>query len=268
MSEQRTLVFGDDASPAADIAWLFVNTHRWPDWRLEVVTAQEPDVAGMVLPSGGTVLHPWVSPQTRTVFAEAQFAQVAELAAVGDPRVVLSRASDLLVIGPRGPGLLKALHLGSTADWLLLHPPAPLLIARHGGLVRTAVVCADGSPHADRVIDVLARLPWVDQLAVTVMAVDDRRIDVDAAVDRARRRLAGAGCTLDVRVETGAPTATIDAHLVEAAPDLVALGTRGLTGLRHLRLGSTASAVARTAACSVLVACDEDEYARQIDGDH
>jgi nucleotide-binding universal stress UspA family protein len=34
------------------------------------------------------------------------------------------------------------------------------------------------------------------------------------------------------------------------------LGTRGLTGLRHLELGSTASAVAHEAMCSVLVACE------------
>ena len=107
----------------------------------------------------------------------------------------------------------------------------------------------------------------VDQKAPDLLErhAADQIVDVDAAIDGARRRLEAAGATVEVRVERGAPTATIHAHLVEASPDLVALGTRGLTGLRHLRLGSTASAVARTATCSVLVACDEQEYARSND---
>ncbi len=262
MNDPRTLVFGDDGSPAADVAWLFINSHRWPGWRLEVVAAHMPEIPGLSLPRNETELHAWNPPQPRKLFTEAQFAETAELTAATDPRLVLSRESDLLVIGPRGPGLLKALHLGSTADWLLLHPPAPLLIARHGHTVRSVVVCADGSPHADRITKVLAELPWADQLAITILAVDDRRIDVDTATGSARKRLEAAGATVNVRVLSGKPTTMIQRHLADTSPDLVALGTRGLTGLRHLRLGSTASAVARTTTCSVLVACDEQEFAR------
>lgn len=262
MEDPRTLTLGDDGSPAADVAWLFVNSHRWPGWRLEVVTVDPPDVPGMALPREVTDLHAWSPPQPRREFAEAEFAEVIALTACADPRIALSRRCDLLVIGPRGPGLLKSLHLGSTADWLLVHPPAPLLIARHGHAVRTAVVCADGSQHADKVVDVLAGLPWAKDLAVTVLAVDDHRIDVDVATRGPRERLEAAGATVEVAVVTGKPTAQIHHHLTETQPDLVALGTRGLTGLRHLRVGSTASAIARTATCSVLVACDEEEYAR------
>ena len=258
MSDPRTLVFGDDGSPAADVAWLFINSQRWPGWRLEVVAAHMPDVPGLPLPRADTELHVWNPPQPRSAFIEAQFAEVVELTAESDPRLVLSRDVDLLVIGPRGPGLLKALHLGSTADWLLLHPPAPLLIARHGHPVRSVVVCADGSPHADKVTSVLANLPWANQLEITVLAIDDRRIDVNTATGSARRRLEAAGATVEVRVDSGKPTAMIHRHLGDVSPDLVALGTRGLTGLRRLRLGSTASAIARTATSSVLVACDED----------
>jgi hypothetical protein len=92
--------------------------------------------------------------------------------------------------------LLKALDLGSTADWLLLHPPAPLLIARHGHTLGSVVGCVDGSPHADKVTRVLAELRWVDQVAVTILAIDDHRIDVDTAVDGAARRGAAVrgGC--------------------------------------------------------------------------
>jgi nucleotide-binding universal stress UspA family protein len=229
MNDPRTLVFGDDSSPAADIAWLFINNHRWPGWRLEVVAAQMPEIPRL-LPPEETELHEWKPLQPRDAFAEAQFAEVVELTAKADPRVVLSRNSDLLVIGPRGPGLLKALHLGSTADWLLLHPPAP---------------CSS--------------------LVTVKRSAYDHRIDVDTATGSARARLEAAGATVDVRVESGKPTTMIHRHLTEVTPDLVVLGTRGLTGLSHHRLGSTASAVTSASACSVLITCDDDEYARTIE---
>ena len=55
----------------------------------------------------------------------------------------------------------------------------------------------------------------------------------------------------------GAPTAAIAGEIDRRRPDLAVLGTRGLTGMRRFHLGSTASAIARSATCSVLVACAE-----------
>jgi nucleotide-binding universal stress UspA family protein len=269
MSKLHTLVFGDDGSPTADIAWLFVNSQVWPGWRVEIVTAQWPE--GAPLPPKDSTLHPWDPPQPRKVFAEAGFAEVEHLTANGDARLVLLRESDLLVIGPRGPGLLKSLHLGSTADWLLNNSITPLLIARHGRQIRSAVLCTDGSKHAERVTNVLASLPWVAELQVTVLAVDDGRFDVDRACETATKTLEAAGAEVSVaipvddfetllsRIHVSSPTELIKRHLNETEPDLVALGTRGLTGLEKLRVGSTASAIARTANCSVLIASVQDD---------
>lgn len=252
----RTLTFGDDGSPAADVGWLFINEHRWDDWQLDVVHAVMPPI-GAPVARDRAVLHPWTPPEPRQPFLEAGFVAVRQLTAETDPRLALGIDSDLLVIGPRGPGLLKALHLGSTADWLLLHPPAPLLIVRHGRPTRRVVVCADGSPHAELAARVLAGLPWVAGLAVTVLVVDDGRVDVPAATHVMLDVLDPCGVDVRVTVATGRPTPAIDHHLLEHRPDLVVLGTRGLTGLQHLRVGSTASAIARAAAGNVLVACDE-----------
>jgi nucleotide-binding universal stress UspA family protein len=199
-------------------------------------------------------VHPWDPPSPRSAFGEAKFERVEHLTALADPRLVLSRDCDLLVIGPRGPGMLKSLHLGSTADWLLLHPPAPLLIARHGHRVRRLVLCADGSAHADRVADAVAAFPWVSDAEITVVVVDDGRTEVERATASARDRLERNGAAVNVCIYSGKPTAAITRHLDESSPDLVALGTRGLTGFRRMRLGSTAGAITRTARCSVLVA--------------
>ncbi len=258
MTSRPTLVFGDDGTPATDIAWLWINSQHWAGWRLEVVSVQMPHI-GVALPRELTELHPWEPTNPRHLFAEAGFAEQAYLTAQADPRLALSRSSDLLVIGPRGPGLLKSLHLGSTADWLLAHPPAPMVVVRHGHLTRSVVLCVDGSIHARRVTDVLAGLPWIDQLNITILAVDDGRSDVQAAAAAAADRLQAVGADTDIVISSGRPTAVIMNHLDRAVPDLVALGTRGLTGLRRLRVGSTAGAVAQAAACSTLVAC--------VDGD-
>ena len=40
MQSRPTLAFGDDGSPAADVCWLWINSHTWPGWRLEIITAQ------------------------------------------------------------------------------------------------------------------------------------------------------------------------------------------------------------------------------------
>jgi nucleotide-binding universal stress UspA family protein len=250
----RTLCFGDDGSPAADVAWLWVNSQVWPGWRVEVVTAEEPPI-GPPVPEAESTPHPWEPPSPRAAFEEAGFVGVEHLTARADPRLVLSREVDLVVIGPRGPGLLKSLHLGSTAEWLLQHPVAPLVIARSGHAVRSVMACNDGSADARRTIDALASLPWIQDLAVTLMVVDDGRTDVEVAAATGRAALESAGAAVALEVAAGAPTGVIHDAIERHAPDLVALGTRGLTGLRRLRYGSTAGAIARAARCSVLLAC-------------
>lgn len=256
MTPTATVVFGDDGSPAADLAWLLINSHRWPAWNCQIVTANPPEIP-RPLPRELTELHPWTPPNPRRRFSDAQFTAVSDLTTMKDPRVALSQECDLLVIGDRGPGLLKALRLGSTAEWLLAHPPAPLLIARHGQMIRRVVLCADGSPHADRVATALAGLPWASELDITVLAVDDGHVDPDRVADVAAARLSEVGATVETCVRIGKPTAEIDRQLTTSPPDLVALGTRGYTGIRHLRVGSTARAITHSTSCSVLLACDD-----------
>src|SRR5436190_24181799 len=125
-----TLVFGDDGSPSADLAWMWINSHPWPTWRLEVVRAVVPEV--VKVSATRSEAHEWHPDNPRTAFAEARFDDVVHLTIEQDPRIALTRHTDLLVIGQRGPGLAKAMHIGSTAEWLLVHPPSPMVIARGG----------------------------------------------------------------------------------------------------------------------------------------
>jgi nucleotide-binding universal stress UspA family protein len=255
VTPSTTLTFGDDRSPHSDTTWAWIDSHRWTGWRLAVVTA----VATVVPPiqAEQAVLRRWEPDHPRVPSPDTDFLAVEHLTTELDPRLALSAPTGLLVIGPRGPGLLKALHLGSTAEWLVHHPPAPMVVARSGGTVREVLVGHDGSAHADEVVGALVRLPWSGLVHVTVLAVQDGRIDTEAALSRTVDSLTAADVTVDGVVRAGHPTEIILDEAARVGADLVALGTRGLTGLHRLRVGSTAAAVSRAAECSVMLACQD-----------
>jgi nucleotide-binding universal stress UspA family protein len=260
----RQLVFGDDGSAPADRVWEWIAAHRWAGWTISVVTAVEPD-AWPALPPEHVPLVPWEPLQPRRLASPAPDTVVEHLRGDGDPRAVLDSCAgaSLMAIGPRGAGLLKQLHLGSTAEWLLQSPSPPIVVVRTPGPTRNVLLCTDGADDARDATALLADLPWIGGCRVVVLAVDDGRTDVgratrDAAATlravgldptlttpRAERRLAGVRD--DVR------SVIFDA-IHEHDVDLVVLGTGGSDGLRHAVLGSTASAVALHAPCSVLVA--------------
>lgn len=260
----RRLVVGDDGSAASDVVWLWVNSHRWPGWTISVVSAQPPEEF-TILPPERTAPHPWTPPHPRVLFADSEATHVEHLTAEADPRVVLGYLEDasLVLIGPRGRGALKQLHIGSTAQWLLNRPSVPVAIIRSGHPTERVLLCTDGSIHARRAALALAELPWISEAAVTVLCVADGRIDAARAVADAADILRAAGAEPELRtidIEGRGPLLRRDARSVildelDAGDiDLVALGTSGQGGLRRMILGSTASAVALHAPCSVLVA--------------
>ena len=68
---ERTILFGDDGSSGADLAWLWINSHRWPGWRIEVLTAIAP--TGAVVSERPAPPYEWESPAPRSAFAETPF---------------------------------------------------------------------------------------------------------------------------------------------------------------------------------------------------
>lgn len=247
------LVLADDGSEPSDIAWRWITRHRWPEWRVEVLTADETQVVW----GEPAELAEWEPSWDRSETIEA--AELSFLTAGEDARALLAEKedADLLVVGLRTHSYLAALVTGSTTEWLLHHPPAPLVVAATADQVESVVVCVDGSGHADTALETFASLPLAAATSVTVLAVDDGRSDPAAAVDTARESLSGRVKDVHTAVEKGRPTHHILGHLEDHRPQLVVLGTRGLTGWQRLRLGSTATAVVRAAPCTSLVACDE-----------
>lgn len=71
-------------------------------------------------------------------------------------------------------------------------------------------------------------------------------------------RLSGQGPEVESELRLGIPSQAIVESAGELAPALLVIGTRGLTGIRHLLLGSTAERVVQNARCPVLTVHPED----------
>lgn len=249
------LVFGDDGSECSERAWSWITSHGWPEWRVSVLTA---DADESLVEWGKPIRpRPWAPPWERDI-GGLDAAAVEFLTATTDPRAMLADvAADLLVVGHRGKGHLGSVLAGSTTEWLLHHPPVPLAVIRRADRVTNVLIGTDGSVHAARAIAAFASLPLAAHCTVTVLAVDDGRSDPESALDTAHTALGGIAPNATDLVRVGKPTAAILGEVRARTPDLVVLGTRGLTGWRRLRLGSTASTVVRSVDCDSLVACVE-----------
>lgn len=247
------LVFGDDGAPPADTAWRWVTSQPWPGWDIEVLTA---DAGNTAIEWGAPPREiEWTPTWTRTEeihgAGSVRFTRVAT-----DPRAMLAERErvDLMVLGLRTHSFLQGVATGSTTEWLLHHPPSPLVVARSPEAVRRVTLCVDGSAHAMAALEAFTSLPLAGGARTVVLAVDDGRADAQRVVAEAAAALDGSVADMAGVVREGHPTPTILSYLLETLPELVVMGTRGLTGWQRLVLGSTASAVVRGAPCTSLVA--------------
>jgi nucleotide-binding universal stress UspA family protein len=263
MDEQRPrLVFGDDSSPDADVTWTWIDNHRWSGWRISVVTAQPPPVGPPVGAERATP-HPWQPPAPRVLSDQDGSTELEHLMAEADPRLVLDGCTDaaLTAVGPRGQGLLKHLHLGSTTEWLIsgLRPLTPVVVVRSGDPCERILLCDHPTHHPHNPPHTHARLPWIGDTSVTILGVRAGEQEADRGAQEAAEIL--AACRVKLLLLDAIPEtvsfgvrSSIFATMDNEQPNLVAMGTRGISGLRRVVLGSTASAVVRHAPCSVLVA--------------
>lgn len=250
------LVFGDDGSAGADSAWEWLTSRRWTGWRARIVIADFPEPWGrMDLQTTSDRTHARSAPH-------ADFVELVTDVVLADPRLAISQAkADLVVIGGHGQGILKALHVGSTASWLMQVPHQPLIIARSSPRSRRILVCVDGSPHATAAVRLMMTMPWTQESEVTVVGVEDRHQDLGDAVSESARSLRSAGyAVVEHVIHADSPTdvVSVRARLLQTIerlhPELVVMGTQGRTGLARVWVGSVASGIAHRAPCSVLLA--------------
>ena len=185
---------------------------------------------------------------------------------------------DLLVMGSRGHGPLASVLMGSVSAEVVDHAPCPVLVARHPSVHRL-VIGADGSASADRALALLRRWPifaghpatvvtvgepisaWAERVSAAVYPMwaethessVDRRAQVRLIAERAAEQLARAGIGAELEVREGDAADQLIRVAATTDADLIVVGSRGLSTLPRLVLGSVARKVLLHAPQSVLV---------------
>jgi nucleotide-binding universal stress UspA family protein len=82
--------------------------------------------------------------------------------------------------------------------------------------------------------------------------------EAEQNLNRYAEPLRAKGLTVEVIVREGYPATVIEEEAVELDADLIVIGTRGLSGLKHLLLGSIAERVVQKSPCPVLTVKTHD----------
>jgi nucleotide-binding universal stress UspA family protein len=93
---------------------------------------------------------------------------------------------------------------------------------------------------------------FAGDFAIPQDVLEPIRQGAKAALDDLLGELAGRGVEVDGRVVMDYPSHAILEEADRVAADLIVMGTRGLTGLKHVLVGSTAERIVRLAHCPVL----------------
>lgn len=172
----------------------------------------------------------------------------------------------MVVMATRAAGVSGRAIRGSVADRVMRESPSPVMLVPPGAEyvagkhIRFArvLVPLDGSALSARALDYLLRLPSAAALEYALLEVVARDADRPAAVRRledAVRRVQSAGAqVVDCDVGVGGEPATIiTAAVRETLADVVAMSSRGASGMRRFVLGSVAEGVIRSCEVPVLL---------------
>jgi nucleotide-binding universal stress UspA family protein len=189
---------------------------------------------------------------------------------------------DLIVMGTHGYSGWKHAFLGSITERTLRSVSKPVLAIKHddeaGERQRTGkiLIATDFSSHSDvatglavewaRCLGAEVELLHVVPEPASLLAaysmpgaaelLGGMRDAATAQLDDRRERLEAEGASISSRLAYGDAATGIANRAREIGAQIIAVGTRGNSGLKHIFLGSVAERVLRLAPCDVLVASD------------
>ena len=189
-------------------------------------------------------------------------------------------AADVIVLGWRGHGSVRRLLMGSVSRGVVRRTTSAVLVVRRRQRVRRMVVGLDESPSARKAVAFVGSLvpPRAGRVTlVTVVpriAVPSRGIAARAVASEVRRtntmrgkaamrklNLAAAalkrkGWQPRTMLTNGEPLRDLLRAVARERADLLVVGARGTSGIRHLLLGSVAEGALNRCPVPVLIAGD------------
>lgn len=199
-------------------------------------------------------------------------------------KTAVDSAVDLIVMGARGVKGIKSFFIGSVTRAVAINSPRPVLVTRpyqwKADKGMKVLFATDGSPSADATASLLASMPFPRDTELMLMSIATSAIadipekyagEIDEEMReyaaRAKERnyraaeavLEKAGAMLAERfgmvnrvIKTGDPAMEILHEAAAAKADLIAVGSRGLRGIKGM-LGSVSRRVLGHSNCPVLI---------------
>lgn len=192
--------------------------------------------------------------------------------------------ADMIVMGARGLRGVKSLFIGSITRSVAVRSPKPVLVTRFP-LLKTPdklklLFATDGSDHSTATGEFLCTLPFHDTTRITVMNVMpsdfldipetfaplivEKMVEIDDKIramrlaeskniiEQSREYFSTRFRHVDALSAIGDPSTEIVNMAAASGTDLIALGCRGLKGIRGM-MGSVSRNVLGHSPCSVLI---------------
>ena len=232
-----------------------------PDAALTFVCVRWEEGAGLVRQStiGRERAEEALREAVRAAAAEGLDAASELRSARGSSETLVDEASraDLLVLGSHGGSRAGGIMIGSTAANAVHRADVPVLVARRPPdavpFPERILVATDGSPDAQRAVELAGRIGHRFRARVYLLSVDPapHGRPAETSVDAAELTAALGGEPVVLRQSGEAHERILETAANESV-SLIVLGSRGTTGLHAL--GSVSERVTARANCSVLVA--------------
>jgi nucleotide-binding universal stress UspA family protein len=211
--------------------------------------------------------------KTEGLAASWELCETDPVSAVRD--AVARRRADLVVMATHGYSGFRHFLFGSVAEWMLHGVPCPIWVVKQPDAadpVRRVLWASDFSAHAQCAGELAARIARAFGAELEALHAYDvppdilpyalpippgfeaeLRVRAEELLERAAAKITLDHQPITTHLERGSPPAAIARRAAERGAQVIAMGTRGHTGLAHLLLGSVAERTLRLAPCSVLV---------------
>lgn len=164
----------------------------------------------------------------------------------------------IIVMGRRGKGGMMRAMVGGTTTRVISHTSSNVLVVPRNAHINGNLIllAADGSHYSE--VAAVAAIQMAQYLnapinVVSVVEQTEKQAEGTATVERIRSLIAPTGITVNGQVTVGKPAESIVETAKAQQADLIVVGTRGLTGLEKILMGSVSDRVIVLAECAVLV---------------